>query len=178
MSNIWFTADTHYLHDGIRRHCGRPFASIEEMTEAMIHNHNERVQPRDTVYHLGDFGWGGGKTLRRLADRLHGNICLILGNHDQPARSVAMRSRFGWIKSMHEINPRVDNERQCIILCHYAMRTWTKKFHGAWHLFGHSHGRLAPHDKSFDVGVDNWNFCPVSLDEVIFRMATLDENGE
>jgi calcineurin-like phosphoesterase family protein len=46
----------------------------------------------------------------------------------------------------------VDGER--VTLCHYGMRVWPASHHGAWHFFGHSHGRLPNHGRSRDVGVD------------------------
>lgn len=51
---IYFTADTHFGHYNVIRFCDRPFASAEEMDEAMIQNWNERVTGNDTVYILGD----------------------------------------------------------------------------------------------------------------------------
>jgi calcineurin-like phosphoesterase family protein len=34
-------------------------------------------------------------------------------------------------------------------------------------LHGHSHGRLKPLPRQFDVGVDVWGFRPVALDEIL-----------
>lgn len=51
---IYFTADTHFGHCNVIRFCDGPFASAEEMDEAMIQNWNERVTGNDTVYILGD----------------------------------------------------------------------------------------------------------------------------
>ena len=60
-----------------------------------------------------------------------------------------------------------------ITLCHYAMRSWERSHYATWHLYGHHHGKLPPYGLSFDVGVDCWNFYPVSLDQVKEKMATL-----
>jgi calcineurin-like phosphoesterase family protein len=52
------------------------------------------------------------------------------------------------------------------------MRTWDKAYHGAWHLFGHVHGRLRDEDAAnprllaMDVGVDACGYRPVSFEEV------------
>jgi calcineurin-like phosphoesterase family protein len=38
----------------------------------------------------------------------------------------------------------------------------------AWvNLHGHSHGRLKPLPRQFDVGVDVWDFRPVRLEQVL-----------
>lgn len=34
-------------------------------------------------------------------------------------------------------------------------------------LHGHSHGRLKPLPRQFDVGVEVWNFRPVQLAEIL-----------
>jgi calcineurin-like phosphoesterase family protein len=74
-------SDTHFGHRNIIRYCNRPFHSVEEMNEILIHNWNSVVDPQDTVYHLGDFGLGDMTALR---GRLQGQIHLIEGNHDSP----------------------------------------------------------------------------------------------
>lgn len=61
-----------------------------------------------------------------------------------------------------------------IVMCHYAMRVWDRSHYGAWHLYGHSHGRLPPSEElSMDVGVDTHDFRPYSLDEVYAHMRRL-----
>ena len=57
---IYFTADTHFGHYNVIRFCDRPFASAEEMDEAMIQNWNDRVTGNDTVYILGDMFFRSG----------------------------------------------------------------------------------------------------------------------
>jgi calcineurin-like phosphoesterase family protein len=42
--------------------------------------------------------------------------------------------------------------------------------HRGWlNLHGHSHGRLAPMPRQADVGVDVWEFRPVTLAEIRAR---------
>ena len=54
------------------------------------------------------------------------------------------------------------------MLCHYPMREWHGCWRGAWHLFGHVHGRLnhEPVGYSLDVGVDSNRFRPWRLEEI------------
>ena len=51
------------------------------MNEALITNWNNVVKPNDTVFHLGDFAFGGSYIWNNVLSRLNGNIHLILGNH-------------------------------------------------------------------------------------------------
>ena len=50
----FYIADCHFGHDKVRLLDGRPFASVEEMDEAMIVRWNERVRKKkDEVVILG-----------------------------------------------------------------------------------------------------------------------------
>ena len=170
--NIWFSADHHFCHDNIIKYCNRPFSSVDEMNETMIDSWNALIRPGDAVYHLGDFMFvrkpaGAGK-VEAMLRRLNGNKFLIYGNHD----GKAVKDAKGWTwqgerKSIRVLVPGSDN-KQHIVLDHYAMRTWYKQHHGSWQLYGHSHGSLEDlqDSKQLDIGVDCWDFKPVSLEQV------------
>ena len=81
----FFTADTHFGHRNIVTSCSRPFRDVDEMNDRLVERWNVTVRPTDTVYHLGDFGFGGIDDLHRIFKRLHGNKHLIAGNHDGPS---------------------------------------------------------------------------------------------
>ena len=172
---IWFTADTHFGHANIIRYTGRPFSSADEMDEALIHRWNDRVKPGDHVYHLGDVGLCSTERLAGILDRLKGQIHWIQGNHDKTA--WALQDRFASVSPLKEIkvqDPSQPGKKRLVVLCHYALRVWNKSHHGSWHLYGHSHGELPelPDRLCLDVGVDCWDFAPVSLERVAERMAT------
>ena len=85
MPETWFTADTHFGHKGILGAMGRPFASIQEHDDLLVHAWNARVRPDDTVWHLGDFAMGSSpERCAELFGRLNGRKHLIVGNHDKP----------------------------------------------------------------------------------------------
>ena len=174
-SKIYFTSDTHFGHTNIIRYCGRPFETKEEHDRVLIENWNNKVQPQDVVYHLGDFGFGTPDDLRKIAARLQGKIHFIRGNHDKPTILDVIGGRFASIKDVSIIYPRYDDKKITIFLSHYAHRTWFKSNHGSWHLWGHSHNNLPPHGLSFDVGVDVWNFEPISLEEVATKIESLQK---
>lgn len=185
----FFTSDTHFGHANIIKYAKRPFAPDEAllnwdkisaaekreytylMDQTLTRNWNAVVSAEDIVYHLGDFAVGGkGHFLDDAAPylrALNGKIHFIAGNHD--TRAYKIRDMFASYNNFREI--KVDG--QGIVLCHYAMRVWNKAHHGYWQLYGHSHGSLAddPYLLSCDVGVDCWNFAPVSMAQLRERMA-------
>jgi calcineurin-like phosphoesterase family protein len=163
---IWFTSDTHFGHRNIIKYCDRPFNSIEEHDRKLIEYWNESVAPGDTVYHLGDFALCRQPEARAIANRLNGQIFLILGNHDKVIRG--MEDCFVKVAHYHELKLKTDYRK--IVLFHYAQRVWNASHHGSYHLFGHSHGGLPDYGLSTDVGVDRWGYCPVSLETIEAHM--------
>ena len=77
---IYYTADLHFHYALLLP--SRPFATVEEMDEALVKNWNDTVSPEDTVYLVGDIGWNGGRVPGELLERLSGHKHLIRGNHD------------------------------------------------------------------------------------------------
>jgi len=172
MSNIWFTSDQHFCHAKSIIFGNRPFKDVTEMNEGLIKNHNECVNPRDTVYMLGDFGFGNIEELRKIRYRLNGKIHYILGNHDFKNHL----DRFGgWFSSMG-VRKEININKQHIVLDHYSMRVWNRSHYNSWMLYGHSHGKLQGQGKSFDIGVDTWEYKPVSFEQVQEKMKTLPDN--
>ncbi len=130
----------------------------------MIDRWNSVVEAgdRDEVWHLGDFAVRqSAERVASLLSMLHGRKHLITGNNDD----AAVRDCDGWqsVQPYAEVN--VDGRQ--LVLCHYPFRTW-RAMDKAWiNLHGHSHGRLKPLPRQFDVGVDVWDFWPVRLEQVL-----------
>ena len=167
MGNTFFTADLHLSHTNIIKYCNRPFSGVKEMNETIINNWNEEVGKDDLVYMLGDFGFGN---LSNMLIQLHGRIVMITGSHDKSIKQN--KTRFEFISPLLNI----EIEKQPVTLCHYAMRVWHRSHFNAWHLYGHSHGKLNPEGKSWDVGVDNNNFRPLSWGEIKEIMKVRPDN--
>lgn len=155
----YYTADTHFNHKNIIKYSIRPFKSVEEMNTTMIKNWNNMIKSNDTVYHLGDVGFGD---ISQILNKLNGKIILIKGNHEGPA--LKYKNRFERIYDLHEI--RI-GDNISLIMCHYALRVWNKSHFNSWHIFGHSHGTLPPIGKTWDVGVDYNNFQPIPETKLI-----------
>jgi calcineurin-like phosphoesterase family protein len=183
---IWFTADHHFAHANIIKFCDRPFKTVTEMDNTMIARWNSVVGLNDTVYHLGDFTLNVD-TFTDAISQLNGMIKILPGSHDQRWLAGNPQNVTSWPGHPVEVLPQLveldfpelgdGKHPQTIVLCHYAMRSWPKSFHGSWHLYGHSHGRLPQYGLSFDVGVDCTDFQPISLDEVTERMRALKAAG-
>jgi calcineurin-like phosphoesterase family protein len=165
---IYFTADTHFSHANIIKYCNRPFKDVQEMNETLIDNWNSVVQDSDTVYVLGDFGFGD---CSKIIQKLKGIKILIIGSHDKDTIRLC-KSYFKFITPLYEL--KQDNYH--ITLCHYCMRIWPKSHYNSWHLYGHSHGSLEPIGKSWDVGVDKNSFIPLSLNNIIEIMKNQKDN--
>lgn len=155
----WFTADTHFGHGALRALLRRPFPSTAAMDAGLAEAWNAAVAAEDEVWHLGDFAVGHPDPAALLA-ALHGTKHLIAGNNDPEA----VRALPGWASLQDYAELVVDG--QALILCHYPLRSWNGQNKGAWNLHGHSHGRLKPLPRQFDVGVDARGYRPVRVQEL------------
>lgn len=164
--STYFTADTQFGQELALERYKRPFRSVEEMDSALIKNWNAQVTPYDTVFHLGNFSTCGGAD--KYFPMLDGSIILVAGDED----GILDDSLFD---NAHEIAQQtllVGAKLQHLVLCHYAMRVWPKSHQGSWHLHASGHRALPddPNALSMNVGVDAWNYTPVSLEQVAERM--------
>ena len=158
---VFFTADHHFGQGAARGLFKRPFADTAEMDAAMVERWNATVDAEDTVWHLGDLAIRFDQArVEALLARLAGTKHLIAGNND-PA---ATREAAGWASVGAFAEIEVDGTP--LVLCHYALRVWNGQGKGAWNLHGHSHGRLQPLTRQADVGVDAFDFRPVTLQEI------------
>ena len=164
MNFDFVTADPHFDHDAIRRHCGRPYPTVEDMNEAEVSNWNEIVGKKDLVVVGGDFAF---KNHGHWLHALNGRKILIRGNHDHMSQEI--------LKNFTEVHDlwTTNNDGRLVTFCHYAMLSWRSSCHGSWHLYGHSHGRIPerPDVLSFDIGVDVWGFRPIPWEVVRAKMS-------
>lgn len=167
-TNYFFTADEHYDHYNVIKYNNRPWASKSEMNEALIENHNRKVPRNGITIHCGDFHWAKRyDEAQEVIKRLNGQHVFIRGSHDTWMRSSGKFYHDRWSKTVNG---------QYIVADHYAGRVWPRSHYGSWLVYGHSHGNLESFGKSYDVGVDNNNYEPVSFDELVVIMDGLDDN--
>jgi len=166
---VFFTADTHFGDDHILRQRGARFESIEAHDEALIARWNETVGPGDAVWHVGDFAAHADRAYcAAVFDRLNGVKRLVRGNHDSK-RVLALAWADPPVESAR-LTARDGAGGLCrLFLAHYAHRAWPGLWRGTRHLYGHTHGTLEDTRCSCDVGVDAWDYRPVTLPEIVAR---------
>jgi calcineurin-like phosphoesterase family protein len=167
MSETWFTSDTHFGHRNIlvyeSKH--RPFATIEEMNEALVERWNSVVNPDDVVYHLGDFCLN--KSSIAIASRLHGKKILILGNHD------TFRAE-DYLQYFDRLFGVIFWKRK-IVLSHMPLlpdgERWSLNVHG------HLHSERLPDTpenlRYFNVSVEQNHLTPFHADQLFARLEQL-----
>lgn len=160
---LFFTSDTHFGDPRVLRIDRRPFATVAEHDRGLVDNWNAVVGAGDEVWHLGDFARGDTERVAGLLAALQGKKHLVIGNNDAPATLAAP----GWSSVQHYAELQLDGK--LVILCHYPFRTWNQMGKGSLDFHGHSHGRLTPVPRQYDVGVDAQALRPRSLAEVLAR---------
>lgn len=172
----WYTADTHFGHENIIKHCGLPFHAANHMDAVLIENLTSLVGPEDALWIVGDFAFGprakDRKWLSNLFARLPGaEKHLVVGNHDGDATQ-----ELPWT-SMTHLTEVTDSKGPPSVLCHYPMITWHRARKGALHLFGHVHEQWKGSRNAVNIGVDVWGYVPVTLRDIEQRAKTLPINA-
>ena len=183
MPAVFLVSDTHFGHAGVCRFTRndgitklRPWTDPEEMDEAMVKAWNERVGPKDKVYHLGDVVINR-RALKTLA-RLNGDKVLIRGNHDI-FRDDEYREHFRELRAYHVMNG--------MILSHIPIHPESLGRFGV-NIHGHLHANrvMVPLATSgvtdridtryHCVCVEQTDFAPILFEDVIKRIEA--EGGE
>jgi calcineurin-like phosphoesterase family protein len=160
MSKIFFSADHHFGHVNICKYCGRDYDSTYQMDIDMIERWNSVVAPEDIVYYLGDFSFNP----KMFRHRVNGKIHLIQGNHDKNKYLNLFDSSQRYMTLM--VGPY-----RCF-LAHQPINVGDEKY---WYqdfrnkamghdinLTAHIHQRWVVNKNNINLGVDVWNFKPIS----------------
>lgn len=186
----FFISDTHFGHANIIRFCDRPFGSVEEMNETLIHNWNNVVGEDDTVYHLGDVALGKWAEWDGILSQLNGYKVLVVGNHERIFKKESEKNqrRFAteYPKWFEEIHHNIENFELAngtkVHLSHFP-------YDGDSHdgdrftdvrltdrsvplIHGHTHlNQIISHSRAgtlqIHVGADAFDYTPVSEDQII-----------
>ena len=177
MPAVFLVSDTHFGHAGVCRFTRndgvtklRPWDSAEEMDEEMIRRWNDRVRPKDKVYHLGDVVIN--RKALPILNRLNGDKVLIRGNHDI-FKDEDYTPYFRSLRGYHVMNG--------MILSHIPVHPESLGRFGV-NIHGHTHanrvmrdlatcGRTDVIDTRYHcVCVEQTDFAPILFEDVIKRI--------
>lgn len=163
MNNVWFTSDQHFDHAAIIDYCKRPFKNVNKMNSEIVNKYQQLVDETDTVYFLGDLSLRTSEHIqyyRKLMAKLPGKKHLILGNHDslKPFTYIDI----GFI-SVHTSFVYQSDEIKFILNHDPAAAIVSRN--DFW-LCGHIHDLFKTCKRVINVGVDVWEYYPVSLGQL------------
>ena len=128
------------------------------MDRIIISNFNKIVNNNDTVYYVGDFAMFGNSRrhyIKSIVNKLNGKKILI---------HTYINIGF---ESVHT-SLRLSINKQKVVLAHDpAIKTVLND--DEIFICGHVHGlfKVLPDKKTVNVGVDNWDFKPVTIEQII-----------
>jgi calcineurin-like phosphoesterase family protein len=189
--SVFFTSDTHFGHAKAIEH-GRPFGSVQEMEEALVERWNKAVKPPDIVIHFGDVAMGQREeVLAKFMPRLNGFKVLLYGNHDYVGhlhRHKTPDKALFWRAVYRKYFGKMAEEGDFTVAgipVHCAHLPFVGDHEGTKPRFmdqrptpkgipllhGHVHDSWLVRQEEglplmINVGVDMWNFTPVSEEEL------------
>jgi calcineurin-like phosphoesterase family protein len=157
MGKIFLTSDTFFGRS--LEAVNRGFSNSEEMEDALIEKWNSRVQPNDTVYHLGNFAWDPVSAESAMTF-LNGKILFVGGEYDKCLSELSL------VKAgRHHLLPTISYMPKLeLVLSHWPMMDWNDKESGTIHAHG---GKIPSSLESgfrFNANIGNWNMAPIELD--------------
>lgn len=190
MTNTFFTSDTHFGHARIIELSNRPFEDVDHMNTEIVRRWNEIVQPDDVVFHLGDVALGRIDDSLPIVSRLNGYKVLMNGNHDRPFMNRGKKRFDEWNDRYREVfdeilpgtaHPLFMGGHRFII-SHFPYdgdshgeeryREDRPVDKGKTLIHGHTHmdnkvSFSKNGTKQIHVGMDAWDFRPVSQNEIM-----------
>lgn len=196
---IYFTSDNHFFHKNVIDFCDRPFENVHRMNEGMIKRWNGTVRQEDTVIVVGDFCFGNSTKRAAILNRLNGTKILVQGNHDK-----AKSCPEGFDLMVYEMTMQIAG--QSVSIRHYPLR-WSDekraaveaesgydakaafqkkpryldrmpKDVGQWHIHGHTHDSEKFNGRQIHVGVDAWDYTPISIQKIESHIMSYEANNE
>jgi len=199
----FFTSDIHFGHANIIAYCGRPFEDVQAMNAGLIENWNNTVGPDDEVWVLGDVAMGQLQFTLPLVSQLNGFKILVPGNHDRCF--PGLKNWEAWEKKYMEVGfdsiltndeVRYFNYKDDVVGFHVghfriddvetrgvSLANRPKVASGVWALHGHDHnrfhtdGRFPIHQRHINVGMDLWNYLPISLETIMEVVERTERNS-
>jgi len=158
---LYVTSDLHIGHENVIKFDHRPFASLEEMNESIIHELKTKLKPGDILIDLGDMFWDmNWVDCKKILDEIPcEKVYKTPGNHDRDGLYFGEQARlyncFTQMSDIIDMRLRWQGKNYRVSLSHYPMIEWNHKFRGALMVHGHTHGTLDKrNDSETDLRVD------------------------
>ena len=159
MRRVYITSDLHLGHEKAAIYRG--FRSVKEHDDLIISRFNATVNPKDTVYILGDVVFAPSKNITIL-ERLNGVKHLILGNHehDNVSKYISYFNKIMAFAIYHDM-----------VLSHIPIHEsqLTDRFVDCINVHGHIHGNVEDRlDKRmyFNANCEFHEFYPLLADDI------------
>jgi calcineurin-like phosphoesterase family protein len=153
---IWFTADWHLWHENMLHLCNRPFNKCNQLHRKLLYNHNAVINPDDTLYIVGDVYWKDNiNELRRIIENYNGQKVLILGNHDRLKPFDYLDAGFFQVATCLQVEEFMLVHDPAEACCYPNMP----------YICGHVHTLFKKQRNALNVGVDIWDYKPVSIEQ-------------
>lgn len=188
--------------------CWYEVPDVARMEDELVMRWNEVVGREDRVHLLGDMFWWHlpASEMRRIRERLNGEILMVRGNHDVDKRTKKVLP--GLLDLFGEV-PRVrcvEIDGKLVLMYHYGVDSWgrsaaAQKKHANrllsalngripdLFLHGHSHSYAGvvtrplklkldwPEVPAVDMSVEGWDYAPASLDQILARVDAAPKGG-
>ena len=172
--NRFFTADWHLYHQNIIEYTNRPWKDTNQMHQQLIYNNNQLVSPEDELWFLGDVCLMSpefvGK-VRKVVEKFNGVKHIVLGNHDEWKAQHYIAAGFN---TAHTAMWLEHDGKKFYMMHDPATYTVIQNEPNSFLLCGHIHNlfkHLLPDKRVINVGVDVWEYSPVSIDQIVKLIA-------
>lgn len=184
-NEIFFTSDLHFWHKNVIEFCNRPWPDVEAMNQGLIDNWNSVVGDKDAVFICGDLFFCGKQKAKEIAAQLKGDKYWILGNHDWGKIPERRAEEFGFKFMGPSYELKLHGTK--VLLSHFPYTgdhtddprylEHRLKDQGDWLLHGHVHNAWKIKGNQINVGVDVWDYKPVSAGQILEVMNTFNHLG-
>lgn len=174
---IWITSDLHLGHERVldEDFDNRPFKNIKEHDSIILKNLVDTLDPKDSLYILGDTffyskkDWYKAEEFLKTLQGACNNLYFIKGNHDY-GETTDLYEKYGTYLGQQSM---ITIAKQKWVLNHFPLRVWEESHHGSLHAWGHMHGDIDAIDygKSKDVWIGGNNWFPYDMEKLGYELS-------
>lgn len=164
MNRVFLIGDTHFGHSKVLEFEpeARPFQNIAEHDERLVELWNETVKPKDTVWHLGDVGFGIG--FFDILPKLNGVKKLVMGNHDRYPAERYLEHFYGVYGAV---------KLRDYILTHVPIHD-SQFYRFLGNIHGHLHSKKLEDTRYINVSAECIGLRPIFFDEAIASQGSIE----